>query len=361
LTSKYSHDSIYRNANGVPFFTLIRDQLLPVSSDTADHGYFRKESSMPSETRLSIIIPVFNEEANIQPLLSRLAPVLKKIPGRHEAVFVDDGSEDATFARLNEARKQYSFVKIIRLNRNSGKSLAYRAGFLHAQGSVLMTIDGDLQDDPVEIPLLLAPLEQGYDMAIGWKTGDGDSIRKPFTSRVFSAVASYLTRTGFHDVDCPFRAMKAKVGHAMEIHGDLYRFIPILAKVKGFRIAEVKISNHARYSGHSKYSSRKMIKGFFDLLTLFFIIRFRERPLHFFGLFGALMFVTGFTIDLGLVLQGYFLNKGIIGHWALLLFGVMIMIMGIQIVSIGLLGELIITLTGSARQELPIESVVSDP
>jgi glycosyltransferase involved in cell wall biosynthesis len=313
---------------------------------------------MANETNISVIIPVFNEEANILPLMSRLAAVFEKIPGRHEAVFVDDGSEDETFARLSEARIKYPFIKIVRLNRNCGKSLAYRAGFQHAQGTVLMTIDGDLQDDPMEIPLLLAPLEQGYDMTIGWKTGGSDSIKKPFSSRVFSAVASYLTMTSFHDVDCPFRAMKAKVGHALEIHGDLYRFIPILAKIKGFRIAEVKISNHARHSGHSKYSSRKMIKGLFDLLTLFFITRFKERPLHFFGLFGGLMFVTGATIDCGLVLNGYLFNKGIIGHWALLLFGVMIMVMGIQIVSIGLLGELVITITGSTKQELPIESVV---
>jgi glycosyltransferase involved in cell wall biosynthesis len=313
---------------------------------------------MTDETRISIIIPVYNEEANIAPLMSRLAPVLEKIPGKHETVFVDDGSGDATFARLNEARVNYPIVKIVRLNRNCGKSLAYRAGFQHATGTIVVTMDGDLQDDPEEIPLMLSPLEQGYDMVIGWKAPGKESVGKPFASRVFSAVASYLTGTKFHDVDCPFRAMKATVARALEIHGDLYRFIPILARMKGFTIAEVKISNRERHSGHSKYGSRKMIKGLFDLLTLFFLIRFQERPLHFFGLFGALMFVAGFTVDLGLVAHGYLLNKGIIGHSALLIFGVMLMIMGIQIISIGLLGELVVTQKGQSRLEIPIDSVV---
>jgi glycosyltransferase involved in cell wall biosynthesis len=312
---------------------------------------------MNSQIRLSIIIPVYNEEANVAPLISRLAPVLEKIPGKHEAVFVDDGSGDATFARLNEAQARYPFVKIVRFNRNCGKSLAYRAGFRHAVGTIIITMDGDLQDDPEEIPLLLAPLDQGYDMVTGWKTADGKSIGKPFSSRLFSIMASYLTGTSFHDVDCPFRAMKANVARMMEIHGDFYRFIPILARVKGYKIAEVKVSNRQRHSGRSKYGSRKIVKGLFDLLTLFFLIRFQERPLHFFGLFGTLMFVCGFIIDFGVVAHGYLFTNGILGHTAMLLFGVMLMVMGIQIISIGLLGELVITRSGPDRRGLPIDSV----
>jgi glycosyltransferase involved in cell wall biosynthesis len=314
---------------------------------------------MAEKTGISIIVPVYNEEANVLPLVKRLASVLEKIPGKNEVVFVDDGSTDATFARLSQARADNPFVIIVRLNRNCGKTLAYRAGFAHAGGAVLVTMDGDLQDDPEEIPLMISPLSQGYDVVIGWKAQAGESIGKPFTSRLFSFLASFLTGTSFHDVDCPFRAMRASVARALDFHGDLYRFIPILAKVKGFKVAEVKVTNRPRHSGTSKYKPRKMIKGVFDLLTIFFLIRFQERPLHFFGLFGALMFLIGFLIDLGLVLNGYLLCGGIIGHAALLMFGVMLMIMGIQIISIGLLGELVITITGSGREKVPVETVLS--
>jgi hypothetical protein len=151
--------------------------------------------------------------------------------------------------------------------------------------------------------------------------------------------------------------MKATAARLMEIHGDFYRFIPILARVKGFKITEVKISNHERHSGRSKYGSKKVIKGLFDLLTLFFLVRFQERPLHFFGLFGTLMFLSGFVIDFGVVAHGYLFTNGILGHTAMLLFGVMLMVMGIQIISIGLLGELVITRSGPNVRELPIDSV----
>jgi len=313
-----------------------------------------------STHKISIIIPVYNEQENILALIEKLSNALKKIKGSHEAVFIDDGSTDSTFETLVNAKKNFPFIKIIKLSRNSGKSIAYRAGFLNAKGLIVVTMDGDLQDEPEEIPMIIEPIERGYDLSIGWKVAGKNSIGKSFSSRVFSFIASFLTKTKFHDVDCPFRAIKSDVAKIIgkEMYGDLYRFIPIIAKEKGYKIAEVKISNKRRYAGHSKYNFQKIIKGIFDLLTLFFITRFKEKPLHFFGIFGALMFTSGFFIDLGLVLHGYLFNNAIIGHSALLLFGVMLMIMGIQIISIGLLGELIISGNNKEAKDLPIETII---
>ena len=308
---------------------------------------------------ISVVIPVFNEENNIEPLCDSIVDVFGRFKRPCQIVFVDDGSVDGTLQKLKSIVKKYTFITIVSLGRNWGKTAGYRVGFQHADGEILVTMDGDLQDDPDDIPLLVNPVVNGCDMTIGWKATTTESIGKPLSSRMFSLFASALTRTRFHDVDCPFRAMRRVVAQSIEFHGDLYRFIPIIARIKGFNVTEVKVKNRARYSGYSKFNRKKMVKGLFDLLTIFFLVRFRGRPLHFFGLLGLLFCGTGFTIDLLLVANGYLFNHGFINHSALLLFGVMLLVIGIQFMSIGLIGEMISSAQGRNINELPVEKVIN--
>ncbi len=256
-----------------------------------------------------------------------------------EVVFVDDGSTDGTFSALTRLHATADNVRIVRLRRNFGKAAALQAGFEEARGDVVVTIDGDLQDDPAEIPRLLAKLDEGFDLVSGWKTKRRDPLSRRIPSRIFNAVSGRLSGLRLHDLNCGLKAYRAEVLHGLRIYGELHRFVPVLAHYRGFRVAEVPVNHRPREHGRSRYGMERYVRGFLDLLTVTFMGRYRHRPLHLFGGLGLVLSLLG-----GVVLAYLTVLKlagQAIGHRPLLTLGVLLVVVGIQLLSLGLLSELI--------------------
>lgn len=306
---------------------------------------------------ISIIIPVFNEEKNVPILGEKLVGSPALVGRSWEAVFIDDGSTDNTFQELKKLKEKVPQIRIIRFGINAGKAAAYSAGFQLADGNIIITMDGDLQDDPAEIPSFLAELEKGADLVVGWKYRGKGSTGKTIPSKIFNGLLSILTGLKIKDSNCPFRAMRKEVAKGVNIYGDLYRFIPYLAFQKGYRVVEIRVENYPRQFGISKYGASRLYNGLMDLMTVLFISRYSRSPLHFFGIPGLFSFILGFGIDSFLVFRGLFIT-GRIGHTALLLMGVMLIILGVQLLSLGLLGELFITQRKSEFKDLPIQEII---
>jgi dolichol-phosphate mannosyltransferase len=238
--------------------------------------------------RISIVIPVRNEQDDVAELTALLKQVLG---GSCEIIFVDDGSTDETWKRLT-ALHEPGLVRLVRFRRNFGKTAALRAGFALTRGDVVFTMDGDLQDDPREIPRFLAGLGQGYDLVTGWKKTRHDPAHKVVASRLFNAVVRITTGLSLHDVNCGFKVFRGELARSLDIYGEQHRFIPVLAAARGYRVGEIEVEHHARTHGRSKYGFSRLFKGFFDLVTVLLITRFAERPSHGFG-FAALVFAIG--------------------------------------------------------------------
>jgi glycosyltransferase involved in cell wall biosynthesis len=306
---------------------------------------------------ISMVIPVFNEERNVSILMEKILES-EALQGRKwEAIFVDDGSTDGTYPELKKLKTEIPEIKIIHFAINAGKAAAYMAGFSLAAGQTVITMDGDLQDDPAEITSFLKALERGADLVVGWKyTGKGGTGRT-FPSKVFNGFVGFLTGLRLNDSNCPFRAMRREVAKGLNVYGDLYRFIPYIAYQKGFRVGEIKVENYPRQFGASKYGPARFLSGTMDLLTVLFIFRYNRFPLHFFAIPGLISFLLGFSIDAVLAFRGLFIT-GYIGHTALLLMGIMLIIIGIQFLSLGLLGELLITQRKFQLEDLPIREII---
>jgi dolichol-phosphate mannosyltransferase len=288
---------------------------------------------------ISVIVPVHDEEQSVEPLFTELAGALAPLDTSWEVVFVDDGSTDSTFARLTRLHELHDQVRVVRLRRNFGKAAALAAGFAEAAGDVVVTIDGDLQDDPNEIPRLLAKLEEGFDLVCGWKTRRRDPLTRRVPSRIFNAVAGRLSGLRLHDMNCGLKAYRAEVVHGLRLYGELHRYIPVLAHYRGFRIAEIPVNHRARGHGRSRYGMERYVRGFLDLLTVTFVGRYRHRPLHLFGGFGLLLLGGGFAI-LG-YLTAIKIGGAAIGGRPLLTLGVLLVVVGMQFLSLGLLTELV--------------------
>lgn len=288
---------------------------------------------------LSIIIPVYNEGESIKVLCQELLPVLKSLKKTYEVIFVDDGSRDQTITRLMEIRRSNKDVKIVQLQGNFGKASALQAGFDQAKGECLITLDGDLQDDPKEIPKFLKKIRNGYDLVCGWKYERKDSLEKI----IFSKVANFFTRkaTGVkvHDMNCGFKVYKKIVIENLSLYGEMHRYVPALVARKGFKIGEIKIDHRSRRYGRSKYDLKRLLRGFFDFITVVFLTTFATRPLHFFGSIGLFFGIIGFT--LGTYLTILWLQGQGIGQRPLLLLAVLMVVLGVQFFSIGLIGEML--------------------
>jgi dolichol-phosphate mannosyltransferase len=284
------------------------------------------------------VIPVHDEERSVGLLLDEIAAALEpRQPW--EAVFVDDGSTDATFAELTRLHDSHENVRVVRLRRNFGKATALDAGFAEAAGDVVVTIDGDLQDDPAEIPRLLAKLDEGFDLVSGWKAQRRDPWRRRVLSRLFNAVTGLVSGLRLHDLNCGLKAYRAEVLDGLRLYGELHRFVPVIAHYRGYRVAEVPVAHRPRPHGRSRYGPERYLRGFLDLLTVTFMGRYRHRPLHLFGGLGLLLAVTGVAV-LGYLTVVKLLGQAI-GHRPLLTLGVLLVVVGIQLVSLGLLSELI--------------------
>jgi glycosyltransferase involved in cell wall biosynthesis len=287
---------------------------------------------------ISIIIPVFNEMESLPLLYKRLRNVFPG--GDVEFIFVDDGSSDGSFNLVEELSKTDGRVKGILFRRNFGKSAALSAGVKKAKGKVIVTLDADLQDHPEEIPSLLNKLLDGYDLVIGWKFPRHDPFTKRFPSKVINFITSRLTGLKIHDMNSGLKVMKKEVAEEINIYGELHRFMPPLAYMKGFKVTEIKVQHSERKFGTSKFGPKRFLSGIFDLTTVLFLGKFGKKPLHFFGLVGLLLLLAGFCIN-AYIAYLRFSYGGIMGRLPLLLLGILNMIVGVQFISIGLIGELL--------------------
>ena len=288
---------------------------------------------------ISVVVPLLNEERSLEALYRAIADALEPLGHDYEVVFVDDGSTDASLAVLSRLHDETTNVVVIHLRRNFGKAAALQAGFVEARGDLVVTIDADLQDDPAEIPKLLAKLDEGFDLVSGWKTRRNDPLARRLFSRVFNWVTGVISGVHLHDVNCGLKAYRAEVLHGIRLYGELHRFIPVLASYRGYRIAEIPVNHRPREHGRSRYGPERYLRGFFDLLSVTFMGRYKHRPLHLFGGVGVLMGAVGFVILLYLSIEWFWGQA--IGQRPLLTLGVLLLVVGIQFVSLGLLSELI--------------------
>ena len=289
---------------------------------------------------ISVVIPAYNEEESLEPLYEELISVFTDIHRPFEIVFVNDGSTDESYGVLRRICDRDPRVRALRLRRNFGKAAALSEGFREAKGAIVVTMDADLQDDPKEIPNFLAKLDEGYDLVSGWKFHRLDPISKTLPSKLFNKVSAVTTGVDLHDFNCGFKAYRREVLEHVKVYGELHRYIPALAYGNGFMVGEIKINHRPRQFGKSKYGAARFTRGFLDLLTVLFITRYTKKPLHLFGSMGLALLGLGFVINAYLAVL-WTMGYGI-GHRPLLTFGVLLMILGIQFISTGLIGEMIV-------------------
>jgi dolichol-phosphate mannosyltransferase len=310
---------------------------------------------------LSVVVPVYDEERSVELLYDEVASALDPLERAWEAVFVDDGSSDGSFAALTRLHARTPNVRVVRLRRNFGKAAALAAGFAQAGGDVIVTIDADGQDDPAEIPRLLAKLDEGFDLVSGWKTRRRDPWRRRFLSRVFNTVTGWISGVRLHDMNCGLKAYRAEVVKGLALYGELHRFLPVLAYERGYRIAELPVNHRPREHGRSRYGLERYLRGFFDLITVTFMGRYRHRPLHLFG--GLGLALGGIGVLVCLYLTVLWLSGSAIGHRPLLTLGVLLVVVGMQFLSLGLIGEMITThheeRALERRSELHVDEILS--
>jgi glycosyltransferase involved in cell wall biosynthesis len=315
---------------------------------------------------LSVVVPVHDEERTVALLYDELLSALQAAGLEWEVVFVDDGSTDGTFGALTRLHSAHDNVRVVRLRRNFGKAAALAAGFRNAAGETVVTMDGDLQDDPAEIPRLLGRLDEGFDLVSGWKARRRDPWSRRFLSRIFNTVTGRMSGLRLHDMNCGLKAYRAEVVRGLALYGELHRFIPVLAHYRGFRVGELPVNHRPRREGRSRYGMERYLRGFLDLLTVTFMGRYRQRPLHLFGGLGLALFVLG-----GVVLAYLTALKiagHAIGHRPLLTLGVLLVVLGMQFFSLGLISELVTShheertgehAAGGARTDAHVEEILS--
>ncbi len=288
----------------------------------------------------SIVIPVYNEEDNILPLYNKISSVMDSI-GDYEVIFIDDGSTDGTFDRIKELNAGNKNVRCIRFRRNFGKTPALMAGFEYASGSVVITMDGDMQNDPEDIPRLVSMLKE-YDAVSGWRYNRKDPwLRKNMPSKISNIISRWMTGLNIHDFNCALKAYKKEALQGIALYGDMHRYIPAVLAWKGYKVGEIKVRHHERKHGKSKYGARRFMRGFFDLINFKFWTDYSTRPLHFFGSIGSILFASGFLVDFYLLILKIFYGETL-SNRPLLLLGILLMIMGLQIVFFGFLAEIMI-------------------
>jgi glycosyltransferase involved in cell wall biosynthesis len=295
-------------------------------------------SAAPS---LTIVIPVLNEAESLPQLAAEVRQVAAEQGWLLQVIIVDDGSTDATWEVVSRLSAEDARFSGIRFRRNFGKAAGLAAGFAAAQGATVVTMDGDLQDDPREIPKLLALLEEGFDTVSGWKRRRHDPWHKVGPSRIFNAMVGWLTGVKLHDVNCGLKAYRREAVEEVALYGELHRFIPVLAQAKGFRAGEVEVNHRPRQHGHSKFGAKRFLRGLLDLLTVKFLTGYGTRPLHLFGGVGLLAFGVG-LVGVAYLAVLWLLGHGPIGGRPLLAYSVMAVLLGAQFIAIGFLAELLI-------------------
>jgi len=300
------------------------------------------EAIIKAAPDISVVIPLYNEQDSLRELHDRIVAVMKSIDKSYEIIFIDDGSTDLSVPVIEKLMNANNRVKLLQFRRNYGKSAALAAGFDYVTGQYIITIDADLQDDPDEIPNLIAKLTEGYDLVSGWKKVRHDPLLKRLTSKIYNFFTSIFSGLRLHDFNCGLKAYRLDVVKSIHVYGEMHRYLPVLAHNNGFRVAEIPVKHYERKHGKSKFGAARFARGAFDLMTVTFLTKYKKRPLHLFGLFGVLTFLIGFVISLILVYQRLFLHQ-YLSNRPLLFLGVLLIIVGLQFFSIGLIGEMIIS------------------
>lgn len=301
-----------------------------------------------TERTISILIPAYNEEESLAELYKRVLGgyntcFARGQVGDYEIWFVNDGSFDNTGNVIKRIIERDQKVHLIEFRKNFGKSLALDAGFRQVRGDFIITMDADLQDDPKEFSRFIGKIDEGYDMVVGWKKKRLDSFEKRMPSKVFNIVTSKVSGVKLHDHDCGFKCFTKKVAESIDLYGEMHRYIPLLAHRKGFRITEIEVEHHRREHGISKYGIERYMRGALDFLTTIFLLKYSDRPMYIFGRLGIWSSLIGFIICLHLTVQ-WFMGQSIGGR-PLLMLGVLLVMIGMQFISIGFIGNLIVDLT----------------
>jgi glycosyltransferase involved in cell wall biosynthesis len=304
---------------------------------------------MAAPLAVSVVIPVFNEAETLVELCREVQTHAADFADKLEIIFVDDGSTDRTGEILAELADREAQVGVVSLAINSGKAAALEAGFRHVKGDVVITLDGDLQDDPREIPRFIATLREGFDLVSGWKVDRRDPWHKTVPSRIFNFVVARVFALPLHDFNCGFKAYRREVVDRLELYGEMHRFIPVLAHAMGARVTEIPVEHHPRRSGRSKYGLGRLVKGFLDFVTVFVTTRYLKRPLHFFGALGIGLGGIGSVLLIYLAAL-WLLGERPIGNRPLLFYGILLAILGVQLFSLGIVSELLVRL-GHRREE----------
>ncbi|QQG44117.1 MAG: glycosyltransferase family 2 protein [Candidatus Roizmanbacteria bacterium] len=292
---------------------------------------------------ISIIIPFHNEEQNLPILFHKLKDEINKLKIEYEIIFVDDGSTDLGKAQLEKTIEKDSKSKILVLRKNYGKGKALETGFFESKGEIIVFMDADLQDDPQDIPKFIHKINEGYDLVNGYRKKRNDGVDKTFPSKIYNKLIARLFNVDLHDINCGFKVMRREVLENVRLYGDNYRILPILAKNEGFKITEVEVDHHARQYGVSKYGFWRMLFGFFDLISYFFLIKYVEKPLHFFGTVGVSIFALGSLILIYLGIERIYFQE-LLYRRPILFLGLLLVIVGVQIIVTGFIGELIVYL-----------------
>ena len=315
------------------------------------------ESKVP---KVTLVVPGLNEAESLPLLAAQVMEALSPQTS-YELIFIDDGSTDDSWQVIRDLHQSNPSVRGIRLRKNFGKAMALVAGFERARADIVVMMDADLQDDPADLPRMIEKIEGGLDVVVGWKVERRDPLNRRVFSRIFNNTVGYVTGVRLHDMNCGLKAYRSEVLRSIPIYGDLFRFIPVLAFWQGFSVGEMPVNHRARQFGQSRYGLERILRGFFDLLSVSFLTKYSRKPMHLFGLLGLL-----FTL-LGLLICGYlsvlWLQGEAIGSRPLLLLGVLLILVGVQSFSIGLLGEFMTFQYHRKhdREQLPIREVVGDP
>ncbi len=308
---------------------------------------------MKSNTHISIVIPAYNEEDNIPILYEKLKGVLERLGREYEIIFVDDGSVDRTWERLKEIAEKDQRVKLIRFRKNYGQTAAMYAGFQHATGEVIITLDADLQNDPEDIPMLLQKLEEGYDIVSGWRRDRKDPfLSRRLPSMIANWIISKVTGVELHDYGCTLKAYRADIIKRLELYGDMHRFLPALTKRLGAKITEIPVRHHPRLYGKSKYGIGRTIRVILDIFLVKFLNEYINKPMYVFGTFGFILLSLGLLALFYLVFLKLFLDQDI-GRRPLLILSVLFILAGIQLISTGVIAELLVRIYYRTKEDKP--------
>lgn len=313
---------------------------------------------MEEKKEISIIIPAYNEAENLPFLCGEISEIMNGISDDYEIIIVDDGSSDKTQEVVeNLYNNDQRHIIGIHFRANFGKASALKAGFREAKGKIVFTMDADLQDDPKEIPNFIAKIKEGYDLVSGWKQNRKDSFVKNTSSKFFNLITSLFSKIKLHDFNCGFKAYRSEVAKGLDLYGQLHRYIPVIAGNQGYKIAEIPVHHRKRKFGKSKYGPVRFLNGFLDLLTVMILTKYFKRPAHFFGGVGAMALGTGFII--GLYITYLKLVYGNIqGRLPLFIAGILLIMIGVQLISLGLIGEMFVKISGKEDDFYEIKEII---